>query len=124
MKMIKEGKIPACRIWRGTCSHCKSEWEALQSELSNKIESCPRERYDFAHAKCNFCGNQSLIMYPTEDYSNDTLKLTNEQLMQHILCPNCYKGPMIKEVDKVYLTNPVKYKYTCKDCGASKYKFD
>ena len=124
MKLIKEGKIPACRIWRGTCSHCKSEWEALQSELSSKIESCPRERYDFAHAQCNFCGNQSLIMYPTEDYSNDTLKLSNEELMQHILCPNCYKGPMIKEVDKVYLTNPVKYKYTCKDCGASKYKFD
>ena len=50
--------------------------------------------------------------------------ITNEELMQHILCPNCYKGPMIKEVDKVYLTNPVKYKYTCNHCGNIEYKFD
>ena len=124
MKLIKEGKIPACRIWRGTCSHCKSEWEALESELSSKIKSCPREKYDFANTKCDFCSNESLIMYPTEDYSNDTLKLSNEELMQHILCSKCNKGTMIKEVDKVYLTSPVQYKYVCNACGHIDYKFN
>ena len=101
MKLIKEGKIPACRIWRGTCSHCKSEWEALQSELSSKIKSCPREKYDFARSNCNFCGNQSLIMYPTEDYSNDTLKLSNEQPKNNSLCSACFEGTMIKDNSKI-----------------------
>ena len=49
---------------------------------------------------------------------------TNEQPKKSNLCAACFKGPMIKDTSSVYLTHPVKYKYTCKDCGASKYKFD
>ena len=124
MKLIKEGKIPACRIWRGTCSHCKSEWEALESELSNKIESCPRERYDFANTKCDFCNNESLIMYPTEDYSNDPLKLSNEQPKNNNFCAACFEGTMIKDNSSVCLTYPVKYKYICNHCGDIEYRFD
>ena len=50
--------------------------------------------------------------------------ITNEQLMQHILCPKCNKGTLIKEVTQVYLTNPVKYKYVCNACNHIDYKFD
>ena len=50
--------------------------------------------------------------------------ITNEQLMQHILCPKCNKGTLIKEVTQVYLTNPVKYKYVCNACNHIDYRFD
>ena len=50
--------------------------------------------------------------------------ITNEELMQHILCPKCNKGTLIKEVTQVYLTNPVKYKYVCNACNHIEYKFD
>lgn len=52
-----------------------------------------------------------------------TPSITNEQLMHHILCPKCNKGTMIKQIDKVYLTYPVKYKYVCNVCNHIDYKF-
>ncbi len=59
-----------------------------------------------------------------ESAGEATLSITNKQLMQHILCPKCSKGTMIKEIEKVYLTNPVKYKYVCNTCNHIDYRFD
>jgi hypothetical protein len=49
---------------------------------------------------------------------------TNEQPKKSNLCTACFKGPMIKDISSVYLTHPVKYKYTCNHCGNIEYKFD
>ena len=51
--------------------------------------------------------------------------ITNEQPNKsNLLCPECNKGTLIKQIDKVYLTNPVKYKYVCNACNHIDYKFD
>lgn len=124
MKMIKEGKISdvinsnywrAERNWRGICSYCNSEWEALQSEL-NDIKTCVFTKKRIAHINCDFCNNKSPVtMYPTNDCV--AVKTSNE-------CDCCHNGYMIKELNKVYLTAPVKYKYNCNYCGHLEFRFD
>ena len=38
MKILKEGILPGDRIWRGTCSACKSELECKEFALGVRVE--------------------------------------------------------------------------------------
>lgn len=54
MKVTRVGQIPSNRIWFGTCVNCRSEAEAVESELTNIV-------YDqrcggFSWEKCPVCG--------------------------------------------------------------------
>lgn len=68
MRLIKKGKNPDNRIWRGKCNRCQSEFEINQSELTN-IKSCPREAYDYAEVSCTECKGE-IMFYPTVDYDD------------------------------------------------------
>jgi hypothetical protein len=68
MKLIKKGKLP--RIWRGSCRKCQAEFEDTEAHVrEGKTESCPRERYGFAHRDCPECGakaGNAVILYPID----------------------------------------------------------
>ena len=49
---------------------------------------------------------------------------TKEQPNKSNLCAACCKGTLIKDLEKVYLTHPVKYRYNCNYCGYTEYRFD
>lgn len=54
MKVTRVGQIPANRIWVGTCRNCKSEAEAVESELTH-ITYDQRDGA-FSWEKCPVCG--------------------------------------------------------------------
>lgn len=65
MKCTKQGKMKDSQIWKGRCRRCGAEFEAQRHEL--KVDRCPREGYEFAHADCSECGGKSglaVILYP------------------------------------------------------------
>jgi hypothetical protein len=69
MKLIKAGN-KLKRIWRGTCRNCESEFEDTEENVRRgKVESCIREREEFAHRDCPECGRKAggaVILYPIE----------------------------------------------------------
>lgn len=68
MKLVTPGKPPQNRTFRGSCRVCGAVWEAKASELT--IDSCPRERYEFAHKDCDECNARApmaVILYPMKD---------------------------------------------------------
>ena len=69
MKLINAGnKHPG--IGRGTCRNCDSEFEDTDENVRlGKVESCIRERDEFAHRDCPECGRKAgraVILYPIE----------------------------------------------------------
>lgn len=61
MKVIKRGVPPTERVWRGTCSNCKSTMEEMESKLyaptHDQREGC------MALEICPICG-ENFWMYP------------------------------------------------------------
>jgi len=64
MTIIKQGKVPGDRVWRGTCFNCSSVMEALEKELN--ISTDIREAGMFAHTKCPVC-KSNFTMYPHKE---------------------------------------------------------
>lgn len=63
MEMTKSGNDPKEQVFSGSCSCCKAEFKAKRWEL--RVETCPREHYEFAHADCSFCGAKNMVLlYP------------------------------------------------------------
>ncbi len=62
MKIIKRGKLPSQKKWRGTCRQCKTIVEALQEELS--VTSDQRDG-EIGTANCPVCKTQ-MFFYPLE----------------------------------------------------------
>lgn len=60
MRIIKKGTRRG-EVFHGTCHNCESEMEEDRSAL--RVERCPREQYEFAHAACPVCGGD-FVMYP------------------------------------------------------------
>lgn len=60
MEIIKRGKAPEEKIWRGECTQCRSIIRAKRSEL--EIEHDFREGNDFGRSLCPVC-NASMIFY-------------------------------------------------------------
>ena len=67
MKLIKKGARLHPK-WEGECRKCGSTFEATDEEVrTGKVESCPREHYEFAHRDCPECGAKAgwaIILYP------------------------------------------------------------
>ena len=64
MKIIKQGRLENTRVWKGTCTDCKSE----MSETQNKLYPTYDQRDGpFARAKCPVC-EKEFYMYPTTEY--------------------------------------------------------
>lgn len=61
MKIVKVGKSLRHEVFHGTCPHCESEMEEERSAL--RVERCPREHYEFAHATCPVC-DMGFVMVP------------------------------------------------------------
>lgn len=63
MDIIQRGQHPNQKVYRGTCSACKTILQAVRGEL--KIENCndPREPGEWASAACPVCG-ESVCFYP------------------------------------------------------------
>ena len=65
MKIIKRGVIPSERVWSGHCITCKSQVEAVESEITHIIHD-PREG-SHACEKCPVCNEgtfNGLYLYP------------------------------------------------------------
>lgn len=65
MKCVKSGKKRFNEMWQGRCRMCGAKFEAERHEL--KVDRCPREGYEFAHADCSECCGKSgsaVILYP------------------------------------------------------------
>ena len=63
MKCVKKGVSIDGQIFTGTCSRCRSVFEAERKEL--QVNICPRERYEYARADCSECESKnSLVLYP------------------------------------------------------------
>lgn len=60
MRIIKKGTRRG-EVFHGTCHNCESEMEEDRSAL--RVERCPREQYEFAHAACPVCGGD-FVMCP------------------------------------------------------------
>jgi len=60
MKIIKEGQLPDKQIFRGTCSHCKTQFECERWE--GNYENHQRDG-DFLRVNCPLC-DKSAIAYP------------------------------------------------------------
>ncbi len=66
MKIIKRGLLPDLRIWRGVCRTCKSEFEALESELN--VQNDQRDGA-WALKGCTECKTPDGISFgPTDRY--------------------------------------------------------
>jgi len=63
MKIVKRGKEPKNRVYRGTCHGCKSVMEETEGNLSPEYDQ--REKGSFAHAVCPVCGH-NFVMYPKQ----------------------------------------------------------
>lgn len=69
MKITHRGTLSAERIWLGTCHGCKSQAEAIESEMTH-ITHDPREGGKFSWEKCPVCGNGAesgyggMLFYP------------------------------------------------------------
>lgn len=66
MRLVKRGSDPKTRIYAGSCHNCKSEFEALASELH--IEDS-REG-TLARESCTVCKASQVILYPTSRYKD------------------------------------------------------
>ena len=62
MKIIHHGRDPKKTPWRGACSNCRSELEAIRDEVTG-IEYDQREKGEFGRAMCPVC-SQSVVFYP------------------------------------------------------------
>jgi hypothetical protein len=62
MELIAKGnKQP--QIFEGNCRECGARYRAIRMEL--RVERCPREHYEFAHADCSECSTtDNVILYP------------------------------------------------------------
>jgi rRNA maturation endonuclease Nob1 len=54
VRIVKRGKVPEDRPWRGTCTTCRSVLEAVRGEL--KVEYDQREDGEWAAGNCPVCG--------------------------------------------------------------------
>jgi len=54
MKITKKGTLPSERVWKGTCQQCRSEIEAVESEMTH-ITHDQREGGYFSWEKCPVC---------------------------------------------------------------------
>ncbi len=48
-------------VFAGKCSHCKSEFEALESEVSVFRGLCGHEYVEYAVEGCTECGGDGLV---------------------------------------------------------------
>lgn len=68
MRVIKRGKPPE-RIWRGTCTDCKSVIEAKQNEPAvtrdYRVASDESPNGDFGRDNCPVCGH-GMVFYPAQ----------------------------------------------------------
>lgn len=55
MKITKKGTLPSERIWVGRCSNCRTEAEAIESELSPKHD---QREGSYAQHPCPLCGEE------------------------------------------------------------------
>lgn len=60
MELIEKGNRRPDEFF-GSCRSCGSKFKAHRSEL--RVETCPREHYEFAHHRCSECGGD-VIFYP------------------------------------------------------------
>ena len=56
MRIIREGQLPEDKIFRGTCSTCKTEFECKRHE--GKYISAQRDG-DFLEVECPKCGRKA-----------------------------------------------------------------
>ena len=66
--ILKNGKKTDDQKWSGFCRSCHAKAECVRGDIQ-KIESCPREHYEFAWVKCPECGAgplSGLLMYPSK----------------------------------------------------------
>ena len=64
IKLIKRGIPPQEEIWKGTCRSCKSEYEAIRKDITDKI-IFTKDIRDHAKAPCEICGSE-FFLYPTK----------------------------------------------------------
>jgi hypothetical protein len=64
MRIISRGKKPEEKMYKGTCSSCKTVFECQQHE--GKLESDLREGTDFLRVSCPVCG-KSATAYERND---------------------------------------------------------
>lgn len=62
MKIVKQGKLPEKRIWRGTCSHCKAVIEGEEGEMKEPYYD-QRDNSWHCTMPCMCCGH-SMVLYP------------------------------------------------------------
>ena len=68
MRVTKRGKLPGTRIWTATCWRCKSEVEAVETELQNVGED-QRDGWYGSHP-CPVCKAQ-MTFSRTERFADE-----------------------------------------------------
>jgi len=56
IKIIVRGKAPSEKVWKGTCSSCKSVLEWKEADATYKQNATQRDPDPFTQIPCPVCG--------------------------------------------------------------------